>query len=83
MIQTQVFQFLQGLTENNNREWFHANKKSYEQAKSSVEAFIKELIKPFQYCVAEMIDDDDSLQVNEAITTALNALYQGILDTYK
>jgi uncharacterized protein (TIGR02453 family) len=48
MIPKHVFQFSQGLTENNNREWFHANKKSYEEAKSSVEAFIKELITGVQ-----------------------------------
>jgi len=43
----------------------------------------KELIKPSQFCIADMTEEDDSLQPNEAITTALNALYQGILDTYK
>jgi len=37
--------FLKDLTKNNNREWFHANKKRYEK-------FVKE---PFQAFVAEMI----------------------------
>jgi len=48
MIPKHVYQFLQELTENNNREWFQGNKKAYEQAKSSVEAFIKELITGVQ-----------------------------------
>ncbi len=48
MIPTQVYQFLQDLATNNNREWFHSNKKAYEQAKSSVESFIKELITGVQ-----------------------------------
>ena len=48
MIPIQVFQFLEELSLNNNREWFLSNKKAYEQAKSSVELFLKELIKGIQ-----------------------------------
>lgn len=39
-----VFEFLQQLRDNNNREWYHANKKMYQQAKASVESFIDALI---------------------------------------
>ncbi len=48
MIPSHVFQFLQDLAANNNREWFQSNKKAYEQAKSSIELFIKELISVVQ-----------------------------------
>ncbi|MFZ4412329.1 MAG: DUF2461 domain-containing protein [Bacteroidales bacterium] len=48
MIPAHVYQFLQDLAANNNREWFQSNKKAYESAKSSVEAFIKELISGIQ-----------------------------------
>jgi uncharacterized protein (TIGR02453 family) len=43
-ITTQTFQFLQDLKQNNNREWFHANKKRYDVVKSTFEETIKELI---------------------------------------
>ncbi|MCF8331917.1 MAG: DUF2461 domain-containing protein [Bacteroidales bacterium] len=39
-----VFEFLQQLRENNNREWYHANKRKYQFAKASVEAFLDQLI---------------------------------------
>ena len=48
MIPAHVYQFLQDLSANNNREWFQSNKKAYESAKSSVETFIKELISGIQ-----------------------------------
>ncbi len=48
MIPAHVYQFLQDLAANNNREWFQSNKKAYELAKSSVESFIKELISGIQ-----------------------------------
>ena len=39
-----ILDFLSKLKENNNREWFQANKKFYEEAKSEVEAFVDDLI---------------------------------------
>ncbi|MEI6695883.1 MAG: DUF2461 domain-containing protein [Bacteroidota bacterium] len=48
MIPAHVYQFLQDLAANNNREWFQSNKKAYELAKTSVETFIKELISGIQ-----------------------------------
>jgi len=39
-----LFEFLKELKTNNNREWFHANKDRYNQAKLAFESFINELI---------------------------------------
>ena len=39
----QVFQFLQDLSENNNREWFHNNKKRYDESREKV-LFITEVL---------------------------------------
>ncbi len=36
MIQPATFTFLRKLAKNNEREWFHANKSSYEQAKQNI-----------------------------------------------
>lgn len=43
-IAASTFDFLKALKENNNREWFNANKASYEQAKENIENFIQALI---------------------------------------
>lgn len=39
-----ILDFLSQLKENNNREWFHANKKMYDTAKLEMEAFVDSLI---------------------------------------
>ncbi|MBP6871659.1 MAG: DUF2461 domain-containing protein [Bacteroidales bacterium] len=39
-----IFDFLNELKTNNNREWFQSNKSRYEKAKKSFESFIDELI---------------------------------------
>jgi uncharacterized protein (TIGR02453 family) len=44
MITKATFEFLTRLKENNTREWFLENKKTYENAKKEVESFIAELI---------------------------------------
>lgn len=44
MIQPATLQFLQHLSTNNNREWFHANKPAYQAAKADFEAFVTALI---------------------------------------
>ncbi|MBP6456896.1 MAG: DUF2461 domain-containing protein, partial [Chitinophagaceae bacterium] len=44
MIEKSTLQFLSNLTENNNREWMLANKKSYENAKENIEMLAKECI---------------------------------------
>lgn len=44
MLTKDVFQFLEVLKENNNREWLTANKGLYEVARRQVEAFVQEVI---------------------------------------
>ena len=39
-----VFSYLLALEQNNNREWYHANKERYRQANSEFECFIAKLI---------------------------------------
>ena len=43
-ITVETFQFLEDLKKNNNREWFHENKKRYDKVKSDFEEIIQELI---------------------------------------
>ncbi len=43
-IEAQVFDFLQNIEENNNREWFLNHKDDYNKAFTNVERFINELI---------------------------------------
>ncbi|CAN5476175.1 DUF2461 domain-containing protein [soil metagenome] len=45
MIQRHTFDFLTDLVENNNREWFQANKDRYDAARENVIEFITELLK--------------------------------------
>lgn len=40
MLNSSVYEFLLELRENNNREWFHANKKKYDRAKKDFQLFI-------------------------------------------
>lgn len=44
MLHPQTLLFLRELAENNNREWFHANKKQYETIKASLEVLVGELL---------------------------------------
>lgn len=44
MLTKEVFQFLGALKENNNREWFAANKGLYEAAHKQVEVFVQQVI---------------------------------------
>ena len=43
-VPTSTFDYLNLLKENNTREWFHANKKTYDGVKADFEVTIKELI---------------------------------------
>jgi uncharacterized protein (TIGR02453 family) len=45
MIQRHTFDFLKELVENNNREWFQANKEKYDAARENVIEFTAELLK--------------------------------------
>jgi len=44
MITKATFDFLNGLKENNNRDWFQEHKKEYERSKKEVEEFLSRLI---------------------------------------
>ena len=44
MIESSTLNFLQKLSENNNREWFNANKGAYESSRENVLQFTSELI---------------------------------------
>jgi uncharacterized protein (TIGR02453 family) len=48
MIQPHTFDFLKELVDNNNREWFQANKERYEEARENVILFTAELLKLMQ-----------------------------------
>jgi len=47
MLNKKTFDFLEQLSENNNREWFAQNKQLYEEAKADLLIMIAELIKEF------------------------------------
>jgi uncharacterized protein (TIGR02453 family) len=44
MLQTSTLKFLKDLKKNNNKPWFDANRKRYDEAKKDFEIFIQELI---------------------------------------
>ncbi|MDZ7936729.1 MAG: DUF2461 domain-containing protein [Emticicia sp.] len=44
MLSHHSFQFLRNLEQNNNREWFHANRKDYEQTKEAFEKLCQEIL---------------------------------------
>ncbi len=56
MIQRHTFDFLKALVENNNREWFQANKERYEAARQNVIEFTDELLK-FMHKIDPAIDE--------------------------
>jgi uncharacterized protein (TIGR02453 family) len=56
MIQRHTFDFLKELVENNNREWFQANKERYEAARDNVIEFAGEWIK-LMHKIDPNIDD--------------------------
>ena len=39
-----ILSFLEQLSENNNRDWFEANRPQYEEARRTFEGFVKELL---------------------------------------
>lgn len=44
MLTQHTLQFLTNLSENNNREWFHANRNDYEKSKAEFEVFCQEVL---------------------------------------
>ncbi len=63
MIQQESIDFLRELAQNNNRDWFHRNKKRYEkELKNPWKAFIQKLIVAFQaYEPAIQIQPKDAI----------------------
>ena len=39
-----ILKYLNELSENNNREWYHAHKADYKEANTAFEALVQELI---------------------------------------
>ena len=39
-----ILSYLKSLSENNNREWYHAHKAEYKEANAQFEALVQELI---------------------------------------
>ena len=64
MIQRHTFDFLKALVENNNREWFQANKKRHDEARENVIEFTGELLK-----LLHKIDPaiDDALEAKKCV----------------
>jgi uncharacterized protein (TIGR02453 family) len=64
MIQRHTFEFLKDLVENNNREWFQANKERYEAARENVIEFTAGWIK-----LLHKIDPDidDALEAKKCV----------------
>jgi uncharacterized protein (TIGR02453 family) len=56
MIQRHTFDFLKELVENNNREWFQANKERHDKARENVIEFTGEWLKPM-HKIDPAIDD--------------------------
>lgn len=54
MLNPATLHFLQQLSTNNNREWFHANKAAYKSAKADFEAFVTALIDVLSASDADM-----------------------------
>ena len=54
-----VLSFLEVLQHNNNREWFHANKKQYDEAKAIFESFVNAIIP-------EIAKTDETIRYAEA-----------------
>jgi uncharacterized protein (TIGR02453 family) len=57
-----ILDFLGGLAANNNREWFEAERPTYERARSSFQALVGELIDRF-----EEVDDLGGVSVKECV----------------
>jgi uncharacterized protein (TIGR02453 family) len=64
MIQRHTFDFLKELIENNNREWFQANKERYEAARNNVIEFTGEWIKLLQKIDPDI---DDALDAKKCV----------------
>src|ERR1700749_1308791 len=59
MINPQTFDFLKNLAENNNRDWFMANKEAYDKARENVIDFTGELLKLMHIVDPNIAEDLD------------------------
>jgi uncharacterized protein (TIGR02453 family) len=64
MIQRRTFDFLKDLVENNNRDWFQANKERYEAAREDVIGFTAALLKELHKTDPGI---DDSLDAKKCV----------------
>lgn len=63
MLHKSTLDFLKKLKKNNNRDWFNANKKLYEDAKYDFEVFLFEMIQ----AIAEFDEDVSGLEPNDCM----------------
>lgn len=63
MLTQHTLQFLKNLSENNNREWFQANRQDYEIAKASFEKLCQEILS----ALAELQEDLLNTKVKDCI----------------
>lgn len=59
MINPTTFDFLAGLKENNNRDWFMNHKDQYEQARDNVVELVAEIIKDLSKIDPHVVADND------------------------
>lgn len=65
-----IFQFLLELKENNNRDWFHANKGRYQKVKDEFHVFLESLlaeIAKFDPSVGDLSPKDCTFRINRDI----------------
>jgi len=75
MVQASTLQFLAQLENNNNREWFHANKKTYEKAKRDFYALSNAMIlaiASFDESVAHITAKDCVFRINRDVRFSKN-----------
>lgn len=70
MLQKSTLQFLKDLKKNNNKEWFDANRKKYESAKSDYELLAGEVIKQLSKTdetIAHLVPKECMFRINRDI----------------
>lgn len=75
MLTQHTLQFLENISQNNNREWFHSNKKNYEKVKVEFETFCQEILDNltiFQEDLANTTAKSCILRINRDIRFSLD-----------
>ncbi len=70
MLQPSTIQFLKDLKKNNHKEWFEANRKQYEAAKSDFAALVQEVIKEHgkkDETIATLLAKDCMFRINRDV----------------